>query len=469
MKRSKHSLSHYKLFTGDMGKLYPVGCVEVLPGDTFQHRTSLLVRVAPMVAPVMHPVTVRLHHWFVPYRIIWDGWEDFITGEGSELQPPSGTLGSGVVGTVPDYLGVPLVPGLKYQLLPTYAYNLIWKEFYRDQDLIAAGNLNNGAIRKIAWEKEYFTSARPWAQKGPPITLPLGVSAPVVSQAITDAGSNEWVPVQPGLPPDADGPGGFYSFDDVYADLTQAQQIDVRDFRTAFALQRYQEARARYGSRYTEYLAYLGVKSSDARLQRPEYLGGGKQTISFSEVLQTVGDESGTNGPLGRLAGHGIAAMRSNRYRKFFEEHGLVVSMFSVRPKAIYSQGLPKKFDKFEKEDYWQRELQHVGAQAIKNKEVYADASAEDEDVFGYQDRYREYREEPSTVAGQFRANELYDDWHMARQFSSRPVLNQSFVECDPTKRIHADQTNDVLWVMAHHSIQARRMVAKNASVGRIV
>lgn len=471
MKRAKHSLSNYKLFSANMGNLIPVGMQDVIAGDTFNHRTSLLIRMSPMLAPVMHPVTVRLHHFFVPYRLVFEGWEDFITGANPDVEIPDLAITeSDGIGSLADYLGVPPPEeGWSYQVngLPFRAYNLIFNEFYRDQDLVSEVGLNSKSLQRVAWEKDYFTSSRPWAQKGPEITLPLGERAPIRSQGISDVGTNEWVPHQPGIAPTVPPGETDYEFDDVYADLSKAEQIDIREFRAAFALQRYQEARARYGSRYTEYLAYLGVRAADQRLQRPEYLGGGKQTISFSEILQTAPDETAGSFGVGDMYGHGISAMRSNRYRKFFPEHGVVLSLMSVRPKSIYVNGLPRKFSRTTKEDYWQRELQHVGAQEVKSKEVFADATAEDEEVFGYQDRYREYREEPSQVAREFR-DEL-DYWHLGRKFDTRPALNDTFIACNPSDRIYNVADGAKLWCMAYHSIQARRLVARNASIGRIV
>jgi len=240
----------------------------------------------------------------------------------------------------------------------------------------------------------------------------------------------------------------------VYADLSDASAVTVNILREALALQRFEEARARYGSRYVEYLRYLGVRSSDARLQRPEYLGGGRQSIQFSEVLQTA---EGTD-PVGELRGHGIGTLRSNRYRRFFEEHGYIVTCLSVRPKTIYAQGLARHFNRRVKEDFWQRELQHIGQQEILNKEVYA-AAASPNNTFGYQDRYDEYRRTESTIAGEYRSS-LLDFWHMARIFASEPALNADFVKCVPTERNFAVPSQDVLYVMAKHSIQARRLVA---------
>lgn len=484
MKRFKHSLSHYNLLSCDMGQLVPVNLTEVLPGDTFQQSTSALIRVSPLLAPVMHPVHVRIHHWFVPNRLLWDEWEDFITGgpDGfdSSTYPtitldwtgPSPGAGSGVVGGLADYLGCPPeLNGLEVSALPFRAYALIFNENYRDQDLVSevgfstsagADTTTNTDVLNAAWQKDYFTSARPWTQKGPEVSIPLVGDAPVVSDATvgTSWGNISRTSATPGEQLYVSSPAA--SPNEMYADLSGVSAANINDLRLAFALQRYEEARARYGSRYVEYLRYLNVRSSDARLQRPEYLGGGRQTIQFSEVLQTGVTTSGddTEG-VGNLKGHGIAAARSNRYRRFFEEHGWVVTLMSVLPKTIYTQGLHRSFNRRTKEDYWQKELEHIGQQEIANKELYA-AAASPDGVFGYADRYREYRETPSRVSGEFRTTAL-DYWHMARIFGSEPALNASFVTSDPTKRINAVQTNDVLWCMINNNIQARRLVSKGA------
>lgn len=486
MKRTKHSLSHYKLATFDMGELVPVAWYETLPGDSVRMSSSALLRMSPLMTPVMHPVNVRIHHWFVPYRLLWDEWEDFITGNNPGAVPPIQTVSS-ISGSLADYFGVKPDESAAVVMWPWLAYNFIWNEFYRDQDLQTEVNLQQGSVLRVAWEKDYFTAARPWTQKGAEVTMPLGVSAPVKTQLadsvtgvqealrfknnttgnnVTNSG-DLGISANSQLQYNASGitsaVGGLYP-SNLYADLTAATPASINDLRLAFALQRYQEARAQYGSRYTEYLRYLGVRSSDARLQRPEYLGGGKSTISFSEILRTGNDVNET-GPIGEMKGHGIAALRTRRFIRFFEEHGIVLSLASVRPRSMYSDGLHRSFTRRTKEDFYQKELEQIGQQPILNKEVFL--SGDDPNgVFGYQDRYSEYRHHPSTVAGDFRTT--LNDWHLARQFSSKPALNASFVECNPSKRIFAEQTQDSIWAMFSHSIQARRLVGRK-TIGRII
>lgn len=498
MKRNKFSLSYSNLLTADMGELVPIGITEILPGDSVQHTTSVLTRCSPLLAPVMHPTQVRVHHFFVPNRLLWEDWEDFITGgpDGFDasvyptisLDYTAGTpdTGSNVVGGLADYLGcVPKIDGLEVSALPFRAYAMIFNEFYRDQDLVdpidvsiesGADTTTNTDLLQIAWEKDYYTSARPWTQKGPEISLPLSGDAPIRGLGVTASPSwditsgtirqtggvdstaantsgNRWDSNDMRI-----NQAGDTNYPNVFADLSAVNAANINDLRLAFALQRYEEARARWGSRYTEYLRYLGITSSDARLQRPEYLGGGRQTIQFSEVLQTAeGDD-----PVGELRGHGIGAMRSNRYRKFFEEHGYVVTLLSVRPKTMYMQALNRGWNRRVKEDFWQKELEHIGQQEVQNREIYAD-SATPEGVFGYQDRYDEYRSQFSRISGEFRETEL-NFWHMARDFASEPSLNSTFVQSVPTKRIFAVQSTDVLWLMVNHSMQARRMLSRTGT-----
>lgn len=491
MKRNKFSLSHTRLFTQDLGELVPCGCIEVLPGDTIQHAVSALVRSSPLLSPVMHPVDVRIASYFVPTRLVWSNFADMITGGPAGVSLPvhptiASPAGTGfAVGTLGDYLGIPTgVQNLPVSALPFRAYGLIWNEFFRDQDLETAVtvSLADGvdsttsiALKNCAWEKDYLTSSRPTEQKGPAITIPLGSLAPVTGFGLPDgtatstattfrdtANNNTNPDSAPAssarIKTQTSGNTGAANRPQVFADLSTASTITVNALRQAMALQRYEENRSRYGSRYTEYLRFLGVRSSDARLQRPEYLGGGSQTIQFSEVLTT-----GTFGsePVGALKGHGLSAMRSNRYRRFFEEHGFVITLMSVRPKTMYLNSLKRIWNRRAKEDYWQQELQHLGQQAVLNKEVYSAHSTPD-GTFGFQDRYDEYRREESYVSGEFRSTLNF--WHFGRSFGSNPALNASFVSCVPTEVPFALPSADVLWTMTKHSIQARRLLAPSGS-----
>lgn len=481
-KRNKYGLHSYHLTTMDMGKLVPVQLLEVLPGDTFQLQSSAFIRLQPMLAPVMHPVNIRLHHWYVPNRVLWDGWEDWIVkqpvNDDTDVVPKVDSDFTNVPENILDYMGMEKVDGMYVSMLPIAAYNLIYNEFYRDQDLMPEVPADNQKVLNVAWGKDYFTTARPWPQKGPEVTLPLGSKAPISGFATQDnatfatldrtvhetgtsptvttyakasGSSTLWAeedPANPGYP-------------NIYADLSESTGISVKELREYFAVQRFAEARAQFGSRYSEYLRYLGIKSRDSRLQRPEFLGGGSQTVSMSEVLQTA---EGTN-PVGTLRGHGIGAARTRRSRRFFEEHGIILTLASVVPKGIYMNGGDRLLGKRWHDMYWQKELEHIGQQEIWNYEVYMQGlAAGDRATFGYQDRYSDYRNKRSLCTSEFR--DLLDYWHLGRKFTEAPVLNESFVTCDPSKRIFAEQTQHSLWCAFNHNTVARRMVSRR-TIGR--
>lgn len=502
-KRHKFSLSHYKLATMNMGYIVPVGLTEVLPGDTLQQATSAFIRVTPLAAPVMHPVHVSIHHWYVPLRLIWEDFEQFITGGEDGLDDsvyPTVVAGSSgfAIGSLADYLGVPTgVANLEVSALPFRAYDLIYNEWYRDENLVdpleislASGKDTTTALdlQAHAWKKDYFTAASPWPQKGPAVTVPVELgSQSAVNITFENLGRPSFqsdgvnVQVQPGQLRATLGSGAYSNISVAnqaglsgegvnvlkWKDIgfggqaklegSELGSVDINKLREAFALQRFEEHRALYGSRYTEYLRYLGIRASDARLQRPEYLGGGRQTIQFSEVLQTAEGEN----PVGSMRGHGIAAMRTNRYRRFIEEHGFVLTFMMVQPIPVYAQGLPRLWSRRFKEDFWQQELEHIGEQEVYNKELYA-ASEEPDGVFGYQDRYDEYRSHESSISGEFR--DTLDYWHMARIFSNQPTLSKDFVYGAPTNRVFMEQTQNQLYCMINHSIQARRLVSRRGN-----
>jgi len=497
MQRSNHNLSHSRLTTFDMGQLVPIACLEVLMGDSFVHATSVLLRAATLVTPVMHPVEVRVHHWYVPNRVLWPEWDPFITGRDQELVMPyvelvDDTPGPATDYTLADHFGLPNNPG-RVSALPFCAYARIWNEFYRDQNVqpaIAVGDFDdtpnqtalvNLALQRVGWGKDYFTTSRPDPQQGSAVSIPFepGAQAPVrgisirgdfetgqdVGFGVDEAGDTDSAdPVandasEIRILGEAAGAASDTNRPLVFADLggVTGGGIDINEFRQAMALQRHLEARNRYGSRIQDYLNYHGVRPRDGRLDIPEYLGGGKATIAFSEVLATA---EGENTNVGDQAGHGISAMRSRRYGRFFPESGWVISLMSVRPKGMYADQLHRQWLRSVKDDFWQREYEAFGPQAVLTKEVFGNhASATD--VFGYQGRFDEYRRHPSYVTGQFRT--LDDDWHLARFFESAPALNNDFITCLPSDRIFADVSEPECRAMISHSIRAKRLVHKRA------
>lgn len=494
-KRNKFSRSHYNLLTMNMGELIPIYCDEVIPGDIWQQRTSALIRVSPQVKPTMHPVRVRIHHWYVPYRLIWDDYEDFFTGGNDGNQTPVhpfkvvGFVGEG---TLYDYLGIP--PGtypenVNINALFVRAYNKIYNEHYRDQDLISELTINNGSgvdattdvdIQKVAWEKDRFTTCRSTTQRGDDISIPLSGNADVELKASTPSPAliKEYlshsigtgavdVPVSGSMRVGSTQLSVLDPNGSLEADMSSVSGVTLEDLRLALGRQRYMEIMNRAGARYGEYArAIFGVNNPDARLQIPEYLGGGRQTISFSEILATA---EGTNTDVGDLKGHGIAAMRSRRYRRFIPEHGIIMSLMSVVPRTIYTQSVERQLmrdDTTVKEDYFVPQLQGIGDDEILNKEVYGFHSSPDS-VFGYQNRYEEYRSKDSRVSGEMNSSPGYN-WHLGRIHSGDIALNQSFIECNPSKRILADQASDTLQVMASHSIQTRRPVGRTGMPSKI-
>lgn len=487
MKRSKFSLSHYHLTSMKAGYLVPIGLTEVLPGDSIQQAVSALVRVAPLARPVMHPTHVKIHSWFVPHRLVWNNWETFITGGPSNDSNPTvpylNSPGGGFAkDSLMSYYGVrPGVDNQEVSALPARGTALIFNNFYRDQDLVneRAYSLSDGldvttdlTLPRPAWEKDYFTVARPWTQKGPPVTVPfvgdLKVHAPggngdeISVYSDEDGGYKRIYTANGGANAVVSSTTGDSDFG-LYASGQDASVVDVNTVRKAFALQRYAEARARYGSRYTEYLRYLGVRSSDARLQLPEYLGGGTQTIQYSEVLQTSTGFDGEEqtGLVGDMKGHGIGAIKSNRYRRFFEEHGYIHTFMIIKPIAVYESAMERHWFKKTKEEFFQKELQHIGQQAIFKGELYSTGSSADREEWAFTDRYNEYKRSHNRVSGEFR--DILDDWHMARKFESLPTLNGAFVTCNPTNRVYQSSDTDTHYCMINNSIQARRIVSKSA------
>lgn len=487
--RNVFDLSHERKLSCYMGKLIPIMCEEIIPGDFFKTRTSMVVRITPLLAPMMHRVDVFTHFFFVPLRLIWTNFEKFITGGEDGLDAtvwPYIEKDQILIETLMDYFGLPLYNHaggnkVKFSALPLRAYSTIYNQWYRDQNLISevtvskgdgADTTTNVDLLDRCWEKDYFTSALPWAQRGASVTLPLGTTAPVtrVSNAAyweayltgTDTKNDATAGIH------GDSTGFVYqegdtakklSFDPrggLVADLSTASAATINALRNAFQVQKWLERNARGGARYVEsILAHFGVRSSDARLQRPEFLGGGRSPITVSEVLQT--SESGTT-PQGTMAGHGFSVQSNHAFEKSFEEHGLVIGIMSIMPRTGYMQGLPRMWSRSSKYDYFWPEFAALGEQAVLSKEIYCDPftdPADDEATFGYQGRYDEYRRRESTVHGTFRTT--LDYWHMARKFAARPTLSSTFVQADPTTRISAVPTAANCLVQVYNDVKAVR------------
>lgn len=470
MARSMFNLSSEHKLSTDMGLLVPVCTEEVLPGDTFIHSSSALARVAPLVNPVMHRCDMRIHHFFVPNRLLWDGWEGFITGRDDTTVPTVDPVAGGSF-DLTDHMGVDREYTGLVNCLPIRAYNMIWNEFYRDQDLQAERAEDAVTLARCCWEKDYLTVARPSPQQGDAQTIPLGAGEGQLKGLYRGASGT---PSEGTITPIGDTAGGNIAAADaqfiykhnatpVTIDFSTASGgIDINDLRRSMALQRFAEARAMFGERYIDYLRFLGVNPSDGRLSRPEYLGGGRQVINFSEVLATA---EGATSEVGDMYGHGIVATRSRRYRKMFEEHGWVMSLLSVRPKTVYQDGVPRKFTRLDAMDYWQKELEVLPWQEVKTLEVHYQGNLTD--VFGYAPRYEEYRASQSFVSGSFRKG-TEEDWHFARSFASLPTLNGSFVECTPTDRVYSDTNMPELLINVRNSILAKRLVRGTAQLGAL-
>ena len=473
IKRTPFDLSHERKLSMGMGTLTPVLVQEVVPGDTFNINTQSMIRFSPLVAPTMHRINSYIHYFYVPNRIIWKGWEDFITGT-TLSSIPTTRIQEVQVGSLADHLGVPtgdFTTGFgMVQNLPFRAYFKIWNDYYRDENLEAAIDIEDQTVndnyvitdmKRRSWEKDYFTSALPWAQKGNPVTMDTQIN---YKNAFVNDGTI--TPLTPGGALEV----GAHAYDEnnfiiqhgntdpLYLENIQSITLAVEELRRATRLQRWMERNARAGSRYVEHLlAHWGVKSSDSRLQRPEYIGGGKAPCVISEVLNTTGTPTA---PQGEMAGHGISVGQSNQANKYCEEHGYIIGIMSVMPEPTYQQGLPRHLSRLTPTDFYFPEFAQLGEQEVLNQEIYFQGTdhglVQDIGTFGYQSRYAEYKYNQSTVHGLFKTD--FDFWHMGRKFANLPTLNHAFINCQPTKRIFAvtDQEEE-LYVQLYHQITAIR------------
>lgn len=471
--RSVFDLSYEKKLTCDMGQLIPVLCDEMVPGDRFDIGNQIVARFQPLVAPILHEINCFVHYFFVPYRLIDDTWEDFITGgtDGDDVTViPRWEPTNTAVGSLWDYMGFPtgIDPDGAYPLdYPRRAYNRVYNEFYRDQNLIAEVAETNEAILYRAWEKDYFTSALPWQQRGTAPALPISGTTQALWPAYSSAGGTTNAVVENATyKPGSLGTHNMLELNTI--DLSSATTFNVADLRLAFQIQKWLERNARAGARYTEFLqSHFGVSPRDERLQRPEYIGGTKSPVIISEVLQTSSTD-GTS-PQGNLAGHGIVAGSGFAASYKAEEFGLVLGMMSIMPKPAYQQGIDRQWLRRTRYDFYSPEFANLSEQAIERAEIYASGVAvENLTIFGYQGRYDEMRVKRSQVCGLMRSDAAFQAWHLGRIFTAAPELNQTFVDCIPTKRVFAVTSEPGLIVNVANKVRAIRPLPFDSNPGLI-
>lgn len=496
--KSAHNLSYEVKMTADMGKLYPVMFKECIPGDTFKIGNEIVIRFQPLVAPVLSEINAFVHYFFVPTRLLMDtqqDWNDFITGgiDGeAAVSLPRWTVhdGNNAKGTLWDYFGLPVgVTPKKLPLaFPKRCMNLVWNEYYRDENLQDEVDIDNDLILNRAWKKDYFTSALPWQQRGVSPSFPIAGTANAVWSGdlrlaqITTLGAT----VPRG--------GSYFDVSDDYniklanTDLTNMNYgqvgvakstlnqneininglvggFDVSDLRLGFQIQKWMERNARAGVRYTEFLrAHFGTAPRDEVLQRPQYIGGSKSPVMISEVLQTSATDS--TSAQGNLAGHGLTADRNFCCTYKAKEFGYIIGIMSVMPKAQYQQGVDRALLRETRYDFYFPEFANLSEQAVENEELYADGTNADTEIFGYQGRYNELRSSRSLVVGDMR--DTFDYWHLGRKFDSRPNLNSTFIECNPSKRIFAVQDEPGMVVNVGNIIKAYRPIPAVSEPGFI-